>query len=288
MAPALGGLIEGLTRYPRDWLLPRRIDLRKDEPIRSLKGGQEIVKEITGPAIPVRLKDHGNGTLPAVANGLERRLDFHRMMSVIVDHHDPLGLPFDLEAAMDATEGMERLRDPGKGNLELLRDRHRGEGVGGGVSPGQTESEPSHGPRAVLHGEFNLHGSHLEILGAKVGLSGETIRRKALSHLGKKRPHAGMVQTQDRQPVERHLVDEGEKTVHEAVHRLIKIHMLAVDVGHHGDSGREEQKGAIALIRLGDQKFPLSELGVAPERFHPSPDHHRGVKPGGAQNRGDH
>src|SRR3990172_2225870 len=65
-----------------------------------------------------------------------------------------------------------------------------------------------------------------------------------------------MVEAQNRQAVERDLVDEGEKTFDQAIHSLIEIHMLAVDVGDHGDGGRKEQKRAIALIGLSPE-FPL-------------------------------
>src|SRR3972149_6274186 len=97
-----------------------------------------------------------------------------------------------------------------------------------------------------------------------------------------------MVEAQNRQAVERDLVDEGEKTFDQAIHSLIEIHMLAVDVGDHGDGGRKEQKRAIALIGLSHQNFPLSQLGVASQRSYSSPDHHGGIHPGGAQNGSDH
>ena len=97
-----------------------------------------------------------------------------------------------------------------------------------------------------------------------------------------------MVEAQNRQAVERDLVDEGEKTFDQAIHSLIEIHMLAVDVGDHGDGGRKEQKRAIALIGLSHQNFPLSQLGVASQRSYSSPDHHGGIQSGGAQNGSDH
>ena len=66
------------------------------------------------------------------------------------------------------------------------------------------------------------------------------------------------------------------------------IHVLAVDVGDHGDNGRKKQKAPVALVGFSDENFPLPHLRIGAEHMESTADDHRWIEPGAAQDCGDH
>src|SRR5438876_9905218 len=64
-------------------------------------------------------------------------------------------------------------------------------------------------------------------------------------------------------------MDELEVRVAQPLHLAVVVEVLAIDVGHHRDDGREEEEGAVALVRLGDQELALPQARGA------RPDHGR-------------
>ena len=56
------------------------------------------------------------------------------------------------------------------------------------------------------------------------------------------------------------------------------IEVLGVDVGDDGDGGGEVEEGSVGLVRLDDDPFALSQLGVGTESVELSADHGGGVE----------
>src|SRR5438477_12439201 len=81
-------------------------------------------------------------------------------------------------------------------------------------------------------------------------------------------------------------MDELEVRVAQPLHLTVVVEVLAIDVGHHRDDGREEEEGAVALVRLGDQELALPQARVGAERAHLAADDHGRVAPRLAQHRG--
>src|SRR5262245_4557143 len=104
MAFSLDGLIERLGGRAGYRLFPRRVNFRQDEPVYALESGDKIIKKIPCAAVAVGLEDHYQRSLPALANSANGSANLHRMMTVIVDNHNPLRFPFDLEAPVNAAE----------------------------------------------------------------------------------------------------------------------------------------------------------------------------------------
>src|SRR5438876_7570608 len=68
-------------------------------------------------------------------------------------------------------------------------------------------------------------------------------------------------------------MDELEVRVAQPLHLAVVVEVLAIDVGHHRDDGREEEEGAVALVRLGDQELALPQACVGAERAQRSEEH---------------
>ena len=64
--------------------------------------------------------------------------------------------------------------------------------------------------------------------------------------------------------------------------------MFAVEVGDHGEDGRELEEGAVAFVGLGDQILRSAEPGVGAERVHAAADDDRGVEAAGGEHGGHH
>ena len=98
--------------------------------------------------------------------------------------------------------------------------------------------------------------------GLDVGLRGGAVRNGAAADFGEQALHVGVVEADDHGAVERHLVDELDEGGAYGVERRVVIQMLAIDVGDHGDDGREFEEGAVALVGFHHQEIAAPHAGV--------------------------
>ena len=70
--------------------------------------------------------------------------------------------------------------------------------------------------------------------------------------------HRGLVAAKDAGAVERHLVDEAHKGILDVGKIAIGVQVLEVDIGDDRQRRQKLEKGAVALVSLGDQVFPAS------------------------------
>ena len=121
-APAIGGS-------------PAGVDLGDDERVRLREHLGEVVEQVARARVAVRLEHQHDAPIgPALARGLERRRDLGRVMAVVVDQRRcgraPVSSsPSHLQPPVDALELRERALDRLVADLELGRDRDRGERV---------------------------------------------------------------------------------------------------------------------------------------------------------------
>src|SRR4030067_3389948 len=94
----------------------------------------------------------------------------------------------------------------------------------------------------------------------------------------KNAPDIGIVGTQYGNPVERHLINEAEKSLSDVIYVMIVIEMFCVNISYNGDRRREFEKGSIALISLCDKKFALAQFCVTSEPIKLSTDYYSWIK----------
>ena len=68
---------------------------------------------------------------------------------------------------------------------------------------------------------------------------------------------------------------------------FIRLQMVVIHIGDDCDIRRQAQERAVRFIRLGDEEAPLPEARIAAERLDRTPDHHRRIQPGGAEQSGN-
>ena len=88
--------------------------------------------------------------------------------------------------------------------------------------------------------------------------------------------------------VERHAVHEVEKGALHVGHVAVAVHVLAIEIGDDGEDGRELEKGAVALVGLGNQILRGAETGVRAERVDAAADDDGGIEAAGREHAGHH
>ena len=121
---------QGLRMDPGDGRFAGRVDIGDHQHVGILERGEELVVQVEGAAVPVRLERDDQAAAEAAASGRERGTDLRRVVPVVVDHEHPPGLALDLEAALDAREAGERPLDRRERHLQVQGHRGGGERVG--------------------------------------------------------------------------------------------------------------------------------------------------------------
>jgi hypothetical protein len=109
---------------------------------------------------------------------------------------------------------------------------------------------------------------HLARLGAHVDGAHLRVFRKAVAgdgagHALQDVAHGGTVHTQDRRAVERHAVQEIDKRALEPAEVVaVGLHVVGVDVGHHGHHGQQVQERCVGLVGLDHDVVAAAQLGV--------------------------
>ncbi len=97
-----------------------------------------------------------------------------------------------------------------------------------------------------------------DFLRLKIGLCGQPISGEPLLQPRDETLDIWMVQTENRQAIERNLIQETEEGLLDLLNAVIVIEVLRIDIGHHGNRGHQLEKGTIALIGLSHQVFSLA------------------------------
>src|SRR5882724_215164 len=105
---------------------------------------------------------------------------------------------------------------------------------------------------AIIHGEAAdgpssgilamLEARGLRVADTEVGALARAIRNRAAPDARQKIAHTLIVVTDHGHAVKRQPVKKIDEGLLDVVHVTIRVHMLAVDVGHHSDDGRKFQK----------------------------------------------
>ncbi|OPX95899.1 MAG: hypothetical protein A4E59_01462 [Syntrophorhabdus sp. PtaB.Bin027] len=77
--------------------------------------------------------------------------------------------------------------------------------------------------------------------------------------------NVGIIDTDNIEPIERYLVEKGEKCCFYLVYVLIKIEVFEVNVGSHRDGWEKKKKCAVTLIGFCNEKLAASQFGITPQ-----------------------
>ena len=121
---------EPFCRSPWDRLFTGGVHVGQHQDIGVIECGDKVIEQLMGAGIAVRLEcGHNPAFRPSLAGGGQRRFDFGRVMAVVVNHHNPLGLPLHGKAPSDAAERGKPLLNGGKRHIQFQCHGDAGHGV---------------------------------------------------------------------------------------------------------------------------------------------------------------
>ncbi len=202
-------------------LLGGGVYLRHDEHVGVAEGRDELSEERLCPRIAVRLEGDDDPALPHGAQRLQGRPYLRRVVAVVVDDLD-LPVPFQLQPPVYAGELAEGLRHHVEADIELHAYRYRGKGVDDVVHARRRKVHLPEPAAPVKHVEPRAEAVMAQVDRPKVRLF-----RKAVGHIpslehGDEARKVLVVDAEDDEPEEGHLVHEGEKGALDLVDALCK------------------------------------------------------------------
>ena len=121
-----------------------------------------------------------------------------------------------------------------------------------------------------------------------IGMRRHAIGKHPPLHARQQRGELWIVDACRARAIKRNPLHEFEEGGFHVFHVAVAIHVFAIEIGDHGENGRKLEKGAVALIGLGNQVLRFAQTGVRTQRIHPAADHHGWIKPTGGQHGGNH
>ena len=231
---------------------------------------------------------------PGLAGGAQHGGDLDRVVAVIVDDGDAAAFAGLGEPPLHAAEPGEGAADRRVVHVHLDRDGDGRQRVLHVVLPEHRQAERPHATRVrpAACGDDDLERGaelvHHQPFGADVGLRGKAVGDDAA--VGQARDHllhAGMVDAQDGEAIERHVGDELVVAGDHGLGRAPMVQVLGVHVGDDGDDGGQAQEAAVALIGLDHHPLAVAEPGVGPVGVDDAAVDHGRVHAGGFEHAGD-
>ena len=239
------------------------VDVEQVKLVGISEGCGELGHQVAGAGVAVRLEEDVDAGEAAVAGGAEGGEDLGGVVAVVVDDGDVVDDAFDLEAAVDATEGGEAGGDLVGRDAELDADGDGGGGVEDVVAAGDMELEGAEEQAAIVDLEAGVAvGGFREELYAEVGLGIGSVGVDLAAGAGEKRGEERVVEAGGGGAVEGQAVHELEEGVFDVGHVAVAVHVLAVEVSDDAEDGRELEEGTVALVCLGHQVLGSSQPGV--------------------------
>src|SRR5450755_2134812 len=220
-----------------NWRLARRIYLGYQQHVGVAKDTGEIVKQVARARIPVRLeREHNASPGPALAYSVERCGNFRRMVAVIIDHRRvtprPAEVAKQLQAPLDSLKIKQRALDRLGPDAELEGDRDSSERVQYVVATRQVDRDRKSGLPSALHIVMRLHAVTAHVDGAHVGRLIETVSQIGSPNLSQDALHAGIVDAQHRESIERQVMQKVDEALLQAREvTVMRTEVVVVDVG---------------------------------------------------------
>ena len=142
---------EILRRDAGDWLFTGGIDGQDRHGIGIFECAAELFHQVFRARVAVRLKDHVNVPVSALAGGSKRGANLGGMMAVVVNHGNAAHYAFTLEAPVDAAIVVEPFGDLLRRNFKLARNGHGGCRVQNVVTAGNMQFKRAERPIRSVH-----------------------------------------------------------------------------------------------------------------------------------------
>src|SRR5213593_1884307 len=276
------------ARDAGDRRLAGRVDVHHDQHVSQIERRQELVPQMLGPGVAVRLKHRHDPTVEAGLGGGQGRPDLGRVMTVVVDHRDATGTTQDLKSALDSGESGERPLNRGKRDLQVQPHADRRERVEHVVAAGDLERDLAEEAVALIDLEPAGHAREVQAARDEVRARLEPIRDDPLLDSRDQELDVRLIQAEHRRAVEGHLVDEGDEGVADRVEGAVVVEVLGVDRRDDRDRRRQLQERAVGLVGFGDEELALAQPRVRAETRHPAADDDRRVEAALGQHGADH
>ena len=117
---------------------------------------------------------------------------------------------------------------------------------------------------ARVRGELHLRAVRADVGGVNIGrFVFNGICGERFFDFGQNAADVFAVHTQKCFAIKRHAVHEIDKGLVQPLHVLpVGVHVVFIDIGHHGDDGRQIQERRIAFIGFGDQILAFAQFGI--------------------------
>lgn len=253
-----------------DRCLARRVDLAEQQHVDLGEHPGEILEQVAGPGIAVRLKgDHQAALRPAVPDRAHSGGDLPGVMAVVVDEQHPTAraveFPIDLETPADPLESLKPAQQGPVADAQFVGYGNGGEGVLHVVPSREVQRhlEPLAHPVAT-HREVGPCALLPEVHGAHAGLLAEPVGQDRTPDLRQQIAHHRVVEAQHRKAVERQVMQKFQEAATQRPEIApVGTQVIGVDVGDHGHHRLQIQERGVALVGLRDQVAPAAEARVA-------------------------
>ncbi len=213
--------------------------------ISLVKGRHEIIKQSFRPAVSMRLEDCNNASIPTGTGGGQCGLDFHRVMTVIIDDHDVVRFTLDLETPANAAKILEPFGYRRKGHIEFHANGYRGQGIQDVVTAGHADAQITELFTAEQYFKSGTIAAVLDLSGLEIRLAAHAVSHEAFSYVRDHPLQVLVIQTENDQAVKRHLVDEINECRADFIKVIVIVEMICIDIRNHRDSRRELQERAV-------------------------------------------
>ena len=271
-----------------------RIDFGEHQRIGRRQHADEVLEQVASARVAMRLeREHEPPAGKAAAHGRDRRRHLGRVVAVVVDQRAGAAafrgeVAVALEAAADAVELGERLRDGGRGHARLAADRDRGERVLHVVQAGQVELDGQVGRTFGLRDEAHATAVIRDVGRTDARVGGHPVGHDRLGDRRQDLAHVRIVDAEHRDAVERQSLREIDERPLQALEVVaVRLHVIGVDVGDHRHRRREVEKRRVGFVGLGDEEVALAEPRVRIRRQEAPADDERRIETAFGQHRRD-
>src|SRR5512140_3125581 len=198
------------------------------------------------------------------------------MMPIIVHDHDPIGFTSQMKATLYPGISRQRFPDKVHRHIQFSADRNGHKRVGNIVSPWHRQTERAQIAPTELRPKLSAPLVQMNLCRKEVRRGSLTLTKPisliTLHDVREERPETIVVGAQHGQPIERHLIDELEKTLVDALHAAVMIEMFPVEIRNRDNGRRETKKRPVTLISFRHKEIASTKAGMTPQRIHFPPD----------------
>ncbi len=217
----------------------------------------------------------------------KRGANLSGMMAVVIDDGNAAHYAFTLEAPIDTAIVVEPFGDLLRRNFKLARDCHGGCRVQNVVTAGNMQFKRAERSICRVHrktSETQLTGrsfARRQKLQPVIGVLRFAVGEHTATRTRQNAFQQWIVDARGNRAIERNAVHEIQKGALHVVHVVVAVHMLAVEIGHHGENRRKLEERTVALIGFGYQVLRGAKSRVRTQRIYAAANDNRRIESAG-------